>query len=204
VSFCSSCLDATDQMNFTQYSRYDKRINRTFPCTNVSLSVGQGRPPLVLSRGLPRSLGYVNLVSDVVDSADITMIRWDGILDVPDDTETIRGYRCSLYPCIKTLRTNVLTGKLTQEVVDESADVFSSAGASVCSAADLNCLDNPNQRRILTQLGYQLDDNMRWFPYDISLINGTTENQSIGSHSSLIRAKRRPQTSTLIFATEVT
>jgi hypothetical protein len=175
VAYCSACLDATHQLNFTQYSQYDEVINRTFPYTNVSLSVDRGRN-LVLSHGGPSmSLGYVNLNSYAGSNADIAMIRWNGVNAVPGNTETIRGYRCSLYPCIKTFRANVSTGKLKEEVVNESTDVFSWTG-SVGSTADLNCLDNPDQRRTLTQLGYKLNDTMRWLPYNVSMINGTTQN----------------------------
>jgi hypothetical protein len=175
VAYCSACSDATNQLNFTQYSQYDEVINRTFPYTNVSLSVDRGRS-LVLSHGGPSmSLGYVNLISYAGSNADIAMIRWNGVNAVPGNTETIRGYRCSLYPCIKTFRANVTTGKLKEEVVNEATNVFSWTG-SVGSTADLNCLDNPDQRRTLTQLGYKLNDTMRWLPYNVSMINGTTQN----------------------------
>jgi hypothetical protein len=189
VAYCSSCTDATSQLDFTRYNEVEKPGNKTMPHTNITLSVGLKN--LTLSRGgSSMSRGYESLVSAAsqgFDSSDVAMIRWDGKDAIPSRNQTIRGYRCKLYPCIKTFNAKVSTGRVKEEVVEETGYVFSAIAAPglapagftpasftpVISAADLQCLDNAEQRQILKQLGYQLNDTMRWLPYNISLANGT-------------------------------
>lgn len=181
LGYCSSCSDVTDDLEFIQYEAYEEGyFNRTkaMPYTNVTLPVDERRN-LTLSRGgEAMTRGYLGLVSYF--DYELTMIRWDGVMATPEKNQTIRGYRCNIYPCIKAYKAKVTTGRIEEEVVETSGDVFSTVAprkyAAVRAAADLKCLDKPEQRNTLKQLGYQFNDTTRWLPYNVSWANGTAEN----------------------------
>ncbi|KAF2852083.1 hypothetical protein T440DRAFT_553998 [Plenodomus tracheiphilus IPT5] len=177
LAFCSSCLDATDELEYTPYEDFDEFFDDTMLYTNVTLAIND-RENLTLSRGgQALSRGYLGLVSYF--GADLAMIRWDGPSPIPDQNQTIRGYRCNLYPCMKTFKAKINTGKIEEEAVDTSGNVFSIVApqqyAMVRSAADLNCLDNADQRNTLQRLGYQFNETTRWLPYNVSWAKGTAE-----------------------------
>jgi hypothetical protein len=116
------------------------------------------------------------------------MIRWDGRGSTPSANETIRAYRCNIYPCLRTYKGNISSGRLDEEIVNESGDVFTTVtvpgnGATVRSVADLHCLDSQDQRQDLKQLGYQFNDTTRWLAYNGSLVNGTMASPVFGNSS---------------------
>lgn len=177
LAFCSSCMDVTDELKFVQYDGYDDIFNQTTPYTNVSLTIDDRRT-LTLSRGgSAMSRGYLGLVSHF--DSELNMIRWDGLMATPEQNQTIKGYRCRLYPCIKTFKAYVRTGRIAEEEVEASGDVFSSVitrtNRALRVAADLKCLDDPRQADVLHKLGYEFNETTRWLPYNVSWTNGTME-----------------------------
>jgi hypothetical protein len=109
----------------------------------------------------------------------VGVIPWDGMEAVPYSYQTINGYHCRLYPCIKTFRANISVGQLKEEVLEEIADnIFSpiyltnSTCPPLGTVADISCLTS-DQRQVLNQLGYQFNDTTRWLPYNVSFVDGT-------------------------------
>jgi hypothetical protein len=178
LAYCSSCIDATRELNFTQYEQREPFFgNLSMPFTNVTLSVG--RSNLTLSRGgQAMNRGYIGLASSYTTNID--MIRWDGRASIPFENQTISAYRCNLYPCLKTFKATVSTGRIEEELVEESGDVFTTGVVSKLSGylravADLKCFDDPGQKQILKQLGYQFNDTTRYLAYNMSIANSTME-----------------------------
>ena len=110
---------------------------------------------------------------------EVNVIRWDGRSLFPTANETIRAYRCRLYPCIKTFEADISRSQIKETVVEETDTALSDTVLENFDlsnpVADLTCLDNPDQRNILKQLGYQFDNATRWLPYNVSLGAGTAE-----------------------------
>lgn len=178
LAYCSSCADVRNELEFEQYEQYDSFSNETVTHTNVSLPVG--RKYLTLSRGgEAMTRGYVGLTS-YFDS-EVHMIRWDGKGSIPAPDQRITARRCNLYPCLKTYKGNVSMGRLEEEIIEESGDVFTTMThtqgfSAMRSVVDLDCLDKPDQRHVLDQLGYQFNDTTRWLAYNVTIVNGTVAN----------------------------
>jgi hypothetical protein len=124
------------------------------------------------------SRGYVSLAAGYIDN--INLIRWEGKAAIPWQNQSISAYRCQLYPCLKTFKSKVVTGQIEEELVEESGDVFTTGVVSNSSGvlrtvADLKCFDDPGQKQILKQLGYQFNDTTRYLAYNISIANSTME-----------------------------
>jgi len=71
---------------------------------------------------------------------------------------TYAAYRCKVLACMKTF-----SGAIRQSLLEESVEsehMMSTEGGDY-SAADLNCL-NSTGRRLLGDLGYQLEPDQRW------------------------------------------
>jgi hypothetical protein len=187
-------MDVTRELNFTRYQQRDPTLNESMPYTNVTLSLGRNN--LTLSRGgLAMSRGYVGLASAF--TSDINMIRWDGKASIPSESETISAYRCKLYPCLKTFRAKVSTGRIEEELVEESGDVFTTGfgapgSGPLRAVADLSCFDSPGQKQILKQLGYQFDDTTRYLAYNVSAANGTMEHPKYTTSSYYSPCLRAP------------
>ncbi|KAI8933165.1 hypothetical protein NX059_009806 [Plenodomus lindquistii] len=201
LAYCSSCADATDELKFVQYETTAEwtdedfnAINVTLPFSNVTLAIGE-KQSLTLVRGTRQQAGpIVNLASHF--GTELTMIRWDGLRTIPDKDQTITGYRCQLYPCLKTFRAKIATGYLDEEVVEVSGDVLSGnkdeKEAYRIVVADLNCLDNPEQRKILKNLGYQFDENTRWLPYNVSWTSDIETNPVFAASTQYDPCRRAP------------
>jgi len=64
--------------------------------------------------------------------AEVSMIRWDGDGSVLNENQTIGGYRYQLWACVKSYRANVSTGRLEEELIDETPpDKFHWAGIGI-------------------------------------------------------------------------
>lgn len=173
IAYCSSCIDATAALEIELFQQYDETGKVLLNKTRVSLSVGS--PNITLSRGSNLYGGSLGLVAE--GASQISIIRWDGRSDIPGPNETIRGYRCKLFPCLKTFTAQVYNGRLRETLVEENHGPFSTVNARemMISMADLNCLESTEQRDILKRLGYQFNAATRWLPYNVTLSRNSTE-----------------------------
>ena len=176
AAYCSSCTDLTDQLKFTQYEVFDRDLNQSVSCEDVSLPRGNTAFVTLTRGGVACGQIDIALQSFGYSEDEVDIIRWNE----RSKDDSITGYRCRFYPCVKTYRANVTTGRIVEEVVEETSDdVFSlhlpSASENVWSTADLDCLDSPDQRKMLKKLGYRFNDTTRWLPYNISLVDGTVD-----------------------------
>jgi hypothetical protein len=184
----------TAELNITQYEGLDTFFNKTTPYTNVTLSMGEYFDLILNRGGQAMTRGYVGLSAAYI--TDLNMIRWDGGSPVPDENQTISAYRCRFYPCLKTFRAKVSTGRIEEELVEESGDVFTSGmlpnnSGPMRVVADLDCFDDPGQKQILKDLGYQFNDTTRYLAYNISVVNSTMEHPVYSAddyHSPCLRA----------------
>lgn len=192
IGYCSSCEDKTHELVFTEY-----RLNysgQEFIHTNVSLNNAGSDSALTLQRDPSGSDSLVSsttfLGGDVrpMDSfcRVIDIIRWVGSETQRAESEVVQAYTCKLYPCIRTYKASVTGGKLVEYFESESeyiyAEVSNQNPASQWTVADLNCLEKPEeQRQILKDLGFKIDKNSRWIPYNVS-IDVTSETLRLQPH----------------------
>lgn len=104
------------------------------------------------------------------------------ILTYNEEESRRKLYRCPIYSCMKTLKGNVSVGELKEELIEETgggskffSPVIPGSYRPVFSTADLDCLDSPDRRQTLRELGYQFNHTTRWIPYNISLYDFAIE-----------------------------
>ena len=130
-----------------------------------------GRPPVAsgLSAALQFVVGLPGAARDPVTGLSPTGC---------DDFATNQTWRCqgfgaascSMYPCIRTYKAEVVKGLVQESIVDEY-DVFGSGTwptlDPVYAAIEVACLSN-DDRSLLRRAGYSFEDQATWIPYNMT------------------------------------
>lgn len=172
LAWTSSCTNVTEQLEETRgrvvapdaYGTLGTSQTRDFKLPGCKDSE---RNP-VLRRFDDRSAARPEASQDLVVGACDYNLNWV----VWNDTFGASAYRCYLRPCIQTLKAQINQGFLIETIISQ-VDIATNTTAEpwyfTFSAVDLQYLDDPVVQRLgLVNMGYQLDADSRFLPYDIA------------------------------------
>lgn len=83
------------------------------------------------------------------------------------DPETYLGYSCQIAPCVRSYSGDISIGKF-QEKQESEYMLPRNLMYGFYRAADLECV-NDSKKQQLSQMGYDLEANPRWLPYNVSV-----------------------------------
>jgi hypothetical protein len=76
--------------------------------------------------------------------------------------------KCELSPCVKTYKADISGGSLVESVEGPANLLFGGEGDIFASTVPADCL-NSRQRQSLIELGYPIEGNTRWIPYNVTI-----------------------------------
>ena len=197
VGWCSACHDITDLLVFEDSTIHENSTKQTYtgrnhstslPHTGISVSMA---PPAKDAVDVAAELAAMSLSYDYTDTSyalqksfnfvlgkniegtqdPVTLYPWpDCNSATTNATWRCQGYgaaRCDLFACVKTFTASVQAGKLTETLVDSASNWLINASNSVATLLDNQCLDS-HERQALRNLGYKIEDNERWIPYNMT------------------------------------
>jgi hypothetical protein len=111
----------------------------------------------------------VSLVARAKPSIDI-------IRTVDGREHDCAAYSCSIVPCIKSYTAEVERLALKETLISEHIVPYTAdSPAQEYQVADLRCVDE-SSRQILDDMGYDLETNKQWLPYEVTVYwNATTQ-----------------------------
>ena len=123
--------------------------------TNLTLDLGDGRVSTEEIRHTLVARGYPTI--DIIRALD-----WQA--------PTFAAYRCEILPCVKTY-----SGSIVKSSIDErlESEYIMPESDGYYRVADLECI-HTSQRQQLQDLGYRIQADQRWLPYNVTISQNET------------------------------
>lgn len=191
IAYCSSCSDISEDLTLQRISTAyavnisDSNVdfngvtllNTTLPSGLYALSwpidSSESNSTYFVAHGSGLS-GHIEMILGLpVDFLLYGGYTREGCSDAAtNDTWYCKGYgaaRCELSPCVKTYKADISGGSLVESVEGPANLSFGGLGVSgFASTVPADCL-NSRQRQSLIELGYPIEGNTRWIPYNVSI-----------------------------------
>jgi hypothetical protein len=206
VGYCSYCEDLSSNLKFLGDCNQETcNITSTLP-SGLSLSSevnSSGKIGFLTmsGNGLVGSYGDAGPFEVIVGRTGYTQKRLDPTTNAPipgcDDPATnntwrCRGYgaaSCSFNPCVRTYKASVTAGRLNESMVDHSdprlywgfpKDLTKNhRGRSfIRGIIDTRCISSEENNK-LTSLGYVVDPQSRWLPYNLTFDGDFNVSQTV-------------------------
>lgn len=187
VGYCSSCDDVSSHLTFVEICNPICNTTSTLPSgLSLSSAVNINGEVAFLTMS-PTNAGLFEIIVGKTPYTDL-MVDPTTFAPIPgcDDPATnntwrCRGYgaaSCSFNPCVRTYKASITTGRLSESMVDHSDPELSWGTSSnvitneygqsfILGMIDTKCI-SPEENNDLTNLGYVVDPQSRWLPYNLT------------------------------------
>ncbi|KAF2828783.1 hypothetical protein CC86DRAFT_319841 [Ophiobolus disseminans] len=173
LAFCSVCKDISSELVSEPWPnpRNITPVPNQFRYPNMTLRIRPGAQSN-LSLALPAGEGMVEETRRTLVAQGFPMI--DVIRSL--DNKNYVAHSCNVSACMQTYEAMVRSSKLEETVVDEHL-IPRSTEFGYYRVADLECIQESKKQQ-LSEMGYNLEANPRWLPYNVSVFYNVTEERN--------------------------